>query len=115
MGGSAGARAHRLGGGEQFHQRIGHRTGSPGEDSVWPRRKDLVGGDDAAHAAAPPLQENGLSPGSDLVDCEGETFDYSGPSVALPVAGQLGLSMNTRTLDFRKDADRPQSQSVTFT
>lgn len=64
----------------------------------------------------PDCKANGLAPTSDTVDCEGSVFDFSSvPAPVRPTLSQVKLAMNTRTLDFRKDADRTTAQTVTFT
>lgn len=65
----------------------------------------------------PDCRTSGLSI-NDTTDCEGVVVDYSplNASAPRPAAGTVGLAISTRTLDPRKDADRPGgSQIITLT
>ena len=64
----------------------------------------------------PDCRTSGLSI-NDTTDCEGVLVDYSplNASAPRPAAGAVGLSISSRTIDVRKDADRPGgAQTITL-
>jgi hypothetical protein len=83
---------------------------------------ESASGADAAESTLPALplpdcRTSGLGI-SDTTDCEGVLVDYSPlhASAPRPAAGAVGLAISTRTIDVRKDADRPGgSQTITLT
>lgn len=98
------------------------QTGSPGPTTPSePSSPVAAGAIDPGETSLPTLPLPPCGPGnlavSDTIDCEGASFDYAAvdPNVPRPSTGALTFTMNSRTLDFRKDADRAAPQTVTFT
>lgn len=70
--------------------------------------------DDLPPLPLPDCVANGLAP-DDETDCEGMATSYFGPTVPRPTQGSVTLTIDTRAVDFRTDADRGGTQVLTLT